>query len=90
MYGSILLTSIIGGLASAFLALDAGAGLLLCLLAYGIGGAVSLVAAAGLHLAFPEGDDPIDGPRGGPPRGRTHAKLVRVRVEAPANRHSRR
>lgn len=91
MYGSILITSVLGGIASALLALDAGAGMALCLLAYGVGGALSFTAAAVLHMAFPEdGVGPQDGPPDGPPRPPRHGDPVKVRVQAQARNRARR
>lgn len=66
MHGSILITSVIGGMAAALWARDAGAPLALCILAYGICGAVSLTIAATLHLAFPAPRRPASIPTRGP------------------------
>ena len=88
MHGSILTTSVLGGIAAALLALDAGAGLVLCILAYGLGGAISFSAAAALHIAFP---DDGSGPQDGPPRGhKGPGDLVKVSAHVPARSRARR
>lgn len=51
---TVLFSALIGGFAAAVFTFDVGGGWALCLLAYSLGGSLSLFAAALCHAGFPD------------------------------------
>ena len=64
MKAMVLVTAVLGALASAAVVLGTGGGVILAFVAYALGGAFWLLTAATLHVVFPEG--PHDTTAGGP------------------------